>query len=122
MVAGLGMLPAGAGAAIGSAINPHVAKASVRAVAELLSCCLLGVLAAKQGILAPSNVAALSKVCVWERVCLSECSCVCFCVCGRGSVTVSVDVYVFVWLHVREIFVYIELVCAHVCMYVYRCA
>lgn len=51
-------------AAIGSVVSPQVAKASVRAVAELLSCCLLGVLAAKRGVLSPVNVAALSKVCV----------------------------------------------------------
>jgi len=49
-------------AAFGSAINPVVVKASARAVGELLCCCVLGVVAAKKGILTPVNVAALSKV------------------------------------------------------------
>lgn len=49
--------------AIGSVIRPEVVTASVRAVAELLGCCVLGVLAAKQGILSPVNVGALSRVC-----------------------------------------------------------
>ena len=50
-------------AAVGSAINPAVVKASSRAVGELLCCCVLGVVAAKKGVLTPVNVAALSKVC-----------------------------------------------------------
>lgn len=53
---------AGLPAAVGSVINPAVAKASSRAVGELLCCCILGVTAAKKGILTPVNVAALSKV------------------------------------------------------------
>lgn len=49
-------------AGLGSMINPVVVKASARAVSELLCCCVLGVVAAKKGILTPVNVAALSKV------------------------------------------------------------
>lgn len=53
---------AGLPAAAGSVVNPAVVKASARAVGELLCCCVLGVAAAKKGILTPVNVAALSKV------------------------------------------------------------
>lgn len=49
-------------AAISSVVSPEVVVASGRAVAELLSCCVLGVLAAKKGILTPTNVGGLSKV------------------------------------------------------------
>lgn len=48
--------------AIGSLFNPQVVSASLRAVAELLSCCVLGLAAARQGVLCPVNVGALSKV------------------------------------------------------------
>eukprot|EP00903_Cladosiphon_okamuranus_P017870 g16445.t1 len=58
---GMEML-AGLPAAVGSMINPAVVRASSRAVAELLCCCVLGVVAAKKGILTPVNVAALSKI------------------------------------------------------------
>eukprot|EP00752_Nemacystus_decipiens_P012493 g11065.t1 len=58
---GMAML-AGLPAAVGSIINPAVAKASSRAVGELLCCCILGVVAAKKGVLTPVNVAALSKI------------------------------------------------------------
>lgn len=54
---------AGVPAAVSSTlISPAVVKASVKAVSELLCCCMLGVAAAKRGILTPTNVAALSKV------------------------------------------------------------
>lgn len=53
---------AGVPAAVGSVVNPAVIKASSRAVGELLCCCVLGVVAAKKGVLTPVNVAALSKV------------------------------------------------------------
>ncbi|CAM9941007.1 unnamed protein product, partial [Choristocarpus tenellus] len=43
-------------------VQPAVAAASVKAVAELLSCCGIGFYAAKQGILSPPNVSALSKI------------------------------------------------------------
>lgn len=55
-------MSAGLPAAVSSMINPVVVKASARAVSELLCCCVLGVVAAKKGILTPVNVAALSKV------------------------------------------------------------
>lgn len=45
-----------------SLVRPDVLGASARAVAELFSCCLLGVMASKLGILGPVNVNALSKV------------------------------------------------------------
>lgn len=45
-----------------SLVRPEVVAASAKAVAELLSCCMLGILAAKRGILTPVNVGALSKV------------------------------------------------------------
>lgn len=43
-------------------LRPEVVLTSSKAVAELLSCCALGVLAARRGILSPVNVGALSKV------------------------------------------------------------
>lgn len=52
-----------------SLLRPEVVGASVRAVAELLSCCVLGVVAAKNGILNSVNVGALSKVRVWLGGC-----------------------------------------------------
>ncbi|CAN0514629.1 unnamed protein product [Ectocarpus sp. 12 AP-2014] len=55
-------MSAGLPAAVSSMINPVVVKASTRAVSELLCCCVLGVVAAKKGILTPVNVAALSKI------------------------------------------------------------
>lgn len=45
-----------------SLVRPEVLATSVQAVAELLSCCVLGVVAAKRGILGPVNVNALSKI------------------------------------------------------------
>ncbi|CAM9240918.1 unnamed protein product [Ectocarpus sp. 12 AP-2014] len=55
-------MSAGLPSAVSSMINPVVVKASTRAVSELLCCCVLGVVAAKKGILTPVNVAALSKI------------------------------------------------------------
>ena len=52
-------LPSVAGSSL---VNPQVVSASMKAVAELLSCCVLGFVAAKRGILSPANVGALSKV------------------------------------------------------------
>ncbi|CAM9338553.1 unnamed protein product [Scytosiphon promiscuus] len=53
---------AGLPAAFSTVVNPAVVKASVRAVSELLCCCVLGVVAAKNGVLTPVNVGALSKI------------------------------------------------------------
>ena len=52
-------LPSVAGSSL---VNPQVVSASMKAVAELLSCCVLGLVAAKRGILSPANVGALSQV------------------------------------------------------------
>ncbi|CAN0264600.1 unnamed protein product [Ascophyllum nodosum] len=52
-------LPSVAGSSL---VNPQVVSASMKAVAELLSCCVLGFVAAKRGILSPANVGALSKI------------------------------------------------------------
>lgn len=55
----IAMLTAGLSSSI---LKPEVVLTSSKAVAELLSCCALGVLAARRGILSPVNVGALSKV------------------------------------------------------------
>ncbi|KAG5189998.1 auxin efflux carrier [Tribonema minus] len=43
-------------------LQPTVVASSVRAVAELLTCCVFGVTAAKKGVLTPTNVSALSQI------------------------------------------------------------
>ena len=43
-------------------VQPAVVKVSIRAVAELLACCAVGVAAAKKGVLAPANVSSLSQL------------------------------------------------------------
>lgn len=63
-------------------IRPEVIIASTRAVAELLSCCVIGIAAAKQGVLSPANVKALSKVRLFACLfCLFVCVYVCLWVC-----------------------------------------